>query len=44
VDFVLRANYSEGQELERTVTEIIAKMIADDKLIALHKKQLKAVK
>jgi 2-hydroxy-3-keto-5-methylthiopentenyl-1-phosphate phosphatase len=42
VDFVLKANYKAGKELEITVADIIAKMVADDKLIAFNKKQVKA--
>jgi 2-hydroxy-3-keto-5-methylthiopentenyl-1-phosphate phosphatase len=42
VDFVLKADYKEGQELENTVTNIISKIVADDKLIALSKKQVKS--
>jgi 2-hydroxy-3-keto-5-methylthiopentenyl-1-phosphate phosphatase len=44
VDFVLKANYKAGKELETTVADIISKMVADDKLIAFSKKQANAAK
>jgi predicted HAD superfamily phosphohydrolase len=44
VDFVLKANYKAGKELEKTVSNIISKMVADDKLIAFSNKQAKAIK
>ena len=39
VDFIARADYSEGKELDRMVKKIMAKMVATDELVELHRKQ-----
>lgn len=43
VDYIAAADYTEQSELATIVKNIIDKMVADDKLVAMHAKQIKAI-
>lgn len=42
VDFVTNADYSEGSELEQIIQNVILKISSTEKLVALHKRHIKA--
>lgn len=43
VDFIAKADYSAGSELEDIVKEIITNIVASEKLISRHAKQIKEI-
>lgn len=44
VDFIAKADYSAGSELEDIIKEIIVNIVSSEKLIARHSKQIKEIK
>jgi hypothetical protein len=44
VDFIAKADYSAGSELEDIVKEIITSIVSAEKLIARHSRQIKEIK